>query len=95
VPLFPWKAKAKLLLIVVAGEVSCFQGVGDVMEDVPVKRSQRLGVFYQCAQCGAPVIAETLSEYVGERPARNVWSCDACGYHFETASCVPKIEQAA
>jgi ribosomal protein L37AE/L43A len=63
---------------------------------------QRLGVygtigrlFYQCAKCGAPVIAETWSECVGERQVRNVWSCDACGYQFETAAYFPKINQAA
>jgi ribosomal protein L37AE/L43A len=63
---------------------------------------QRLGVygttgrlFYQCAKCGAPVIAETWSECVGERQVRNVWSCDACGYQFETAAYFPKVNQAA
>jgi ribosomal protein L37AE/L43A len=64
-----------------------------------VKSLSRLGVygttgrpFYQCAQCGAPIIADTWSEYVSERQVRNVWSCDACGYQFETAAYFPKVD---
>jgi ribosomal protein L37AE/L43A len=67
-----------------------------------VKRLQRLGVygttgtpFYQCAQCGAPIVAEICPESVSERQMRNLWSCDACGYHFEAVSCFPKAKQAA
>jgi DNA-directed RNA polymerase subunit RPC12/RpoP len=47
--------------------------------------------FYQCAQCGAPIIADAWSELVDERQVRNVWSCDTCGYQSET----PKVDQAA
>ena len=67
-----------------------------------MKRLQRLGVygttgrpFYQCVQCGSPILAEIWSEHGGERQGRNLWSCDACGYHFEAASCFPEVEQAA
>jgi ribosomal protein L37AE/L43A len=51
--------------------------------------------FYQCAQCGAAIIADAWSEDVNERQVRNVWSCDTCGYQFETAAHFPKIDQAA
>ena len=76
--------------------------LGNAVCRVPVNRLQRLGVygttgrpFYQCAQCGAPIIADKWSEYMSERQVRNVWSCDACGYQFETAACFPKVDQAA
>jgi ribosomal protein L37AE/L43A len=38
-----------------------------------------------CAQCGQALIAPTWSEHVSERCVRHVWSCEACGYEFETA----------
>ena len=67
-----------------------------------MKRFQRLGVygttgrpFYQCAQCGAPIIAEIWSERGDERQGRNLWSCDACGYHFETVASFPKEKRVA
>jgi ribosomal protein L37AE/L43A len=37
-----------------------------------------------CAQCGENLIAPIWSEYVAERCVRHVWSCEACGYEFET-----------
>jgi ribosomal protein S27AE len=37
-----------------------------------------------CAQCGAMIIAPIWAEHVSERRVRNVWSCDQCGYKFET-----------
>ncbi len=37
-----------------------------------------------CAQCGAQIVAAVWSEHVNERCVRNVWSCEACGYEFET-----------
>jgi ribosomal protein L37AE/L43A len=51
--------------------------------------------FYQCAQCGASIIADAWSEFVNERQVRNVWSCEACGYQFETAAYFPKVNKAA
>ena len=51
--------------------------------------------FYQCPQCGAPILADPWSEYVSERQVRNVWSCEACGYQFETAAYFPKVDHAA
>ena len=51
--------------------------------------------FYQCPQCGAPILADPWSEYVSERPVRNVRSCEACGYQVETAAYFPKVDHAA
>jgi len=38
-----------------------------------------------CAQCGDALVAPEWSEHVNERCVRHLWSCDACGYEFETA----------
>ena len=38
-----------------------------------------------CAQCGDALIAPEWSEHVNERCVRHLWSCEACGYEFETA----------
>jgi hypothetical protein len=38
-----------------------------------------------CQQCGAWLLAPDWSEYLNERCVRHTWSCDACGYQFETA----------
>ena len=38
-----------------------------------------------CAQCGEWLLAPNWSEYLNERCVRHTWSCDACGYQFETA----------
>jgi len=37
-----------------------------------------------CPQCSAYLIAPDWSEYVNERHVRHAWSCDPCGYEFET-----------
>lgn len=37
-----------------------------------------------CAQCGNTLFAAAWSEYLGDRHIRHLWSCDACGYQFET-----------
>ena len=39
-----------------------------------------------CAQCGAAIVASSWSEHINERCVRNVWSCDTCGYEFETST---------
>jgi ribosomal protein L37AE/L43A len=39
-----------------------------------------------CASCGTAIIASSSSEHVNDRCVRNVWSCDVCGYEFETAT---------
>jgi len=37
-----------------------------------------------CPQCDEWLLAPDWSEYLDERCARHSWSCDACGYEFET-----------
>ena len=37
-----------------------------------------------CPNCHAASIAVRLSRYVNERCVGNLWSCEACGYEFET-----------
>jgi len=48
-----------------------------------------------CPQCGAWLLAPDWSEHINERCVRHTWSCDACGYGFETAVFFPALEQAA
>jgi ribosomal protein S27AE len=38
----------------------------------------------QCPQCGEGLLAPDWSEYLSERRVRHTWSCEACGYAFET-----------
>lgn len=38
----------------------------------------------QCPQCGEGLLAPDWSEYLNERRVRHTWSCEACGYAFET-----------
>ena len=42
-------------------------------------------MMQHCAQCGAPLAAPEWSEQVSERRMRHLWSCEACGYEFETS----------
>jgi rubredoxin len=42
-----------------------------------------------CPQCSAHLLAPDWSEYVSERCVRHTWSCDACGYEFETTVLFP------
>jgi ribosomal protein L37AE/L43A len=37
-----------------------------------------------CARCDAVIIAAQWSEHIDECHVRNFWSCDECGYEFET-----------
>ena len=48
-----------------------------------------------CPQCRASLLAPSWSEHLSERCVRHTWSCDACGYEFETAVFFPALEQAA
>jgi hypothetical protein len=43
-----------------------------------------------CAQCGDTLFAPEWSEYIDECHVRHLWSCDHCGYEFETAVCYPR-----
>ena len=38
-----------------------------------------------CPQCDEWLLAPDWSEYLNERCVRHTWSCEACGYQFETA----------
>jgi len=45
--------------------------------------------MHVCPNCSSYIIAATWSEIVSERFIRNVWSCDACGYEYETSVYFP------
>ncbi len=38
-----------------------------------------------CPQCNEWLVAPDWSEYLNDRCVRHTWSCEACGYEFETA----------
>ncbi len=38
----------------------------------------------ECAQCGELLHLPEWSEYVDQNRARHLWTCEACGYAFET-----------
>ena len=38
----------------------------------------------ECAQCGEQLLAPEWSEYLDDRQVRHLWTCEACGYNFET-----------
>jgi C4-type Zn-finger protein len=42
-----------------------------------------------CPQCSGWLLAPTWSEYLNDRCVRHTWSCEACGYEFETAVVFP------
>ena len=52
--------------------------------DFPVA-AMRPRIFAHCAQCGATLAAPEWTEQISERRVRHLWSCDACGYEFETS----------
>ena len=37
-----------------------------------------------CAQCGDTLFAPEWSEYLDDLRIRHLWSCDKCGYEFES-----------
>ena len=39
----------------------------------------------RCPQCNESLLAPDWSEYLSERCVRHIWSCEACGYKFETS----------
>jgi ribosomal protein S27AE len=43
-----------------------------------------------CAQCGELMFMPEWSEHLSERRVRHLWSCDACGYRFETVVAFPE-----
>lgn len=48
-----------------------------------------------CLQCGAWLLAPDWSEHLNERCVRHTWSCEACGYDFETTVVFPLLQQEA
>jgi hypothetical protein len=48
-----------------------------------------------CPRCCGWLLAPDWSEYLNDRCVRHTWSCEACGYSFETAVYFPAMEQAA
>lgn len=42
-----------------------------------------------CAQCGMTIPAPEWSELCDECRIRHLWSCEACGYEFETTVFYP------
>lgn len=48
-----------------------------------------------CPQCSGWLLAPNWSEYLNERCVRHTWSCDACGYDFETTVVFPAAQRAA
>jgi rubredoxin len=61
------------------------------------KAGARLATYSKnnCPQCSASLLAPSWSEHLSERCVRHTWSCEACGYEFETAVFFPALEQAA
>jgi hypothetical protein len=39
----------------------------------------------KCPQCNDWLLAPDWSEYLNKRCVRHTWSCEACGYAFETS----------
>ncbi len=58
--------------------------------DESVTRS-RLATYSKntCPQCTGWLLAPDWSEYLDDRRVRHTWSCDSCGYQFETAVMFP------
>ena len=48
----------------------------------------------RCAQCGEVMFMPEWSEHLNERRVRHLWSCDTCGYRFETVVAFPEAEAA-
>ena len=48
-----------------------------------------------CPQCSAWLLAPDWSEHLSERCVRHIWSCETCGYGFDTAVFFPALEKTA
>ena len=42
-----------------------------------------------CAQCGTEIFLPEWSEYLSEHCVRHTWSCEMCGYQFESTIYFP------
>jgi RNase P subunit RPR2 len=58
-----------------------------------VARYPRLSNY--CAQCGEVMFMPEWSEYLSEHRVRHLWTCDSCGYRFETVVAFPESATAA
>jgi len=58
---------------------------------------ERLTTFDRniCPQCSGWLLAPDWSEHINERSVRHNWSCDACGYGFETTVIFAAPQRAA
>jgi predicted RNA-binding Zn-ribbon protein involved in translation (DUF1610 family) len=45
--------------------------------------------LHLCPNCSAYEMAITRSERLNDRCVRNAWSCDVCGFGFETSADFP------
>jgi ribosomal protein L37AE/L43A len=50
--------------------------------------------FNLCAQCGAALNAPIWAKHLDKRYGRNLWSCEACGFQFESTVYLPASEVA-
>jgi ribosomal protein S27AE len=48
-----------------------------------------------CAQCGEVMFMPEWSEHMSENRVRHLWTCDACGYRFETVVAFAETATAA
>jgi ribosomal protein L37AE/L43A len=46
-----------------------------------------------CPQCSEWLLAPDWSEHLNDRCVRHTWSCEACGYQFETAVYFPAMQR--
>lgn len=44
----------------------------------------------ECRQCGNQIFAPDWSEYLDDQKVRHLWTCEACGYSFETMARFPE-----
>jgi transcription elongation factor Elf1 len=54
------------------------------LDAIAPRQSVRPWYFAPCAQCGDSLVGPEWSEHVSEQRVRHFWSCDSCGYQFET-----------
>jgi len=65
------------------------------LNSYPKHNLRRARPIVPCAQCGDRLFAPEWSEYIDDRSIRHLWSCDGCGYRFESLVRYPEVEQAA
>jgi uncharacterized protein with PIN domain len=83
--------RPKAACVAAGGETKkiCEEAVMTI-ETVNTAATERPRQFARCAQCGSTLVVPEWSERLGERCVRYLWSCDACGYGFETSVYFPK-----